>query len=224
MAQVLRASTFLIGLFASLTAASAQNYDGQGRLRFGIFMQGYVMSADETKPVATSGNLNGYGGGAAFGYDWSLGRGWIIGAEADGVVTDGSTTINGSTYNTDYLATFRGRLGYHVHPHFLLYGTGGYALQGLHYRGATTPTLTNPDPRLKVSATVGGFAVGGGLEWRLHDTILFGEYLFTGFETWDFAGGFGINHSLDTDAHQFRIGVKWIYGHDYYVDDIRPRR
>jgi opacity protein-like surface antigen len=224
MTQILRLSVFLIVAALAAIPAAAQNYDGDGRLRFGVFMQGYAMPADETKPLAKSGDLNGVGIGASFGYDWNLKSGWIIGVEADGVATDSGATINGSTYNVDYLATFRGRLGYHIHPHLLLYGTGGFALNGLHYRGLTTATTTNPNATLKVSTTLHGFAVGGGLEWRFYDTIVFGEYLYTGFETWDFAGGFGINHSIDVDAHQFRVGVKWLYGHDHYVDDVKRRR
>ena len=66
--------------------------------------------------------------------------------------------------------------------------------------------------------------VGGGLEWRLHDTIVFGEYLYSSFDAFEFIGGFNARHEIDTDAHQFRVGVKWLYGHDHYVDDIRPRR
>lgn len=224
-------TTFAIRLFAVLAAlmvpassAAAQNFDARGRLRFGVFAQGYAMQGDETRPALASASLNGYGVGASFGYDYSLGHGWIIGAEADGVATDGSKTIAGSTYNTDYFATFRGRIGYEVHPHLLIYGTGGYALNGLHYRGLTTVTGSNPNGILKQSATIGGGVVGGGIEWRFYETIVFGEYLYAPFQSWDFTGGFGVNHSIDTDAHQFRIGVKWVYGQDYYVDDIRPHR
>lgn len=220
MRQITRWTLALLALIATGATASAQNYDGQGRLRFGVFMQGYAMGADETKPAVTSGDLNGYGVGASFGYDWSLGNGWIIGAEADAVVTDADKVIGTGHYYTDYLATFRGRLGYNVHPHLLLYGTGGWAINGLHHK-STTLALSN----FKESGAISGFAAGGGLEYRFYDTIVFGEYLYTGFSKWDFADGAGVNHSLDTDAHQFRVGVKWIYGHDHYIDDVKyPRR
>jgi opacity protein-like surface antigen len=203
--------------------AVAQNYDGLGRLRFGVFMQGYSMPASETKPAAASGNLDGYGVGASFGYDLNVGKGWIVGVEADGVATDSGSRINGSSYTVDYMATFRGRLGYHVHPNMLLYGTTGIALNGMHYKGATTASLTNPNAVLKESGTVHGWTIGGGLEWRRYDTIVFGEYLYANFDKFDFNGGFGINHALETEAHMFRLGVKWIYGHDHYVDDVKNR-
>jgi outer membrane immunogenic protein len=225
MTHMIRLAIAALALLGVATTAAAQNYDGDGRLRFGVFMQGYTMPADETKPTAATGDIGGYGVGAAFGYDWNLSHNWIIGVEADGVATDSGVSINASKYNIDYLATFRGRLGYNIHPHWLWYGTGGLALNGLHYRGATTATLNNPNAILKESATLHGWTIGTGAEWRFHNTILFGEYLFAKFETWDFTGGFGINHKLDTDTHMFRIGVKWLIGHDHYIDDVKyPRK
>jgi Outer membrane protein beta-barrel domain len=214
-------ATAAVAMCALASAASAQNYDGNGRLRFGAFLQGYTMPADESQPTSGSGNLGGYGVGATFGYDWSLHNGWIIGAEADGVATDAGQNINGSKYNIDYMATFRGRLGYNIDRNWLIYGTTGVALNGIHYRGPTTASTSGST--LKVSATLPGWTIGLGAEWRYYDTILFGEYLYANFENWDFTGGFNTNHSLDTDAHMFRVGVKWIYGHDYYVDDVKRR-
>ena len=62
------------------------------------------------------------------------------------------------------------------------------------------------------------------MEWRHRDLIVFSEYLFSDFERWNFGERFGINHSLDTEAHQFRVGVKWVYGHDHVVDVVHGRR
>ena len=43
------------------------------------------------------------------------------------------------------------------------------------------------------------------------------------FGVFMFAGGFNVDHKLDTEAHMFRLGIKWIYGHDHYVDDVKRR-
>lgn len=223
MKKFAKVSLFVAALFSFAATASAQNYDGIGRLRFGVFMQGHLMPAEETKPVARSSDLDGFGAGASFGYDWSLANGWVLGAEADGTVTGGTARFGNDQYENDFQATFRGRLGKHLHENWFVYGTAGWALNGLHYKGSTTATLNNPDAVLKVSGTLHGWTAGGGLEYRFYDMIFFGEYLYANFESFDFAGGLNVNHNLDTDAHMFRLGVKWIIGHDHYVDDVKRR-
>lgn len=223
MRKYAKVSLLVVALFSFACTASAQNYDGIGRLRFGVFMQGHLMPADETKPVTGSSDLDGYGVGASFGYDWSLANGWVIGAEADGTATTGDARFGTDKYNSDYLATFRGRLGKHLHDNWFVYGTAGWALNGLNYKGTTAASITNPDAVLKVSGTLHGWTAGGGLEYRHYDMIFFGEYLYANFESFDFAGGLNLDHSLDTEAHMFRLGVKWIYGHDHYVDDVKRR-
>ena len=208
-----------LALFISMFVqpAAAQNYDGEGLLRFGVFMQGYTMPSQQTAPLSASGDLGGYGVGASFGYDWMLRGGWVIGAEADGVATDSGKRIANSKYNVDYMATFRGRLGYWIHPHVLLYGTGGFAFNGLTYRG----DLSTPGPYDKVSGHPIGWTAGTGLEWRYYNTIFFGEYLYTDFDTFSFTGGLGVNTRLETESHNFRLGIKWIYGHDHYLDEVK---
>ncbi len=223
MAKSAKVTLFIAALLGFATNATAQNYDGIGRLRFGVFMQGHLMPAEETKPVVRSSDLDGGGVGASFGYDWSLASGWVIGAEADGVVTGGTAKFGADKYESDYMATFRGRLGKHLHENWFVYGTAGLALNGLHYKGVATPTLNNPDPVLKTYGTLSGWTVGGGLEYRFYDMSFFGEYLYANFDSFDFTGGFNVNHSLDTDAHVLRLGIKWIIGHDHYIDDVKRR-
>ena len=223
MAKFAKVTLLIAAFLGTAGAATAQNYDGIGRLRFGVFMQGHLMPAEETKPISRSSDLDGGGVGASFGYDWSLANGWVIGVEADGVVIAGTAKFGADEYESDYLATFRGRLGKHLHENWFVYGTAGWALNGLHYSGRTTATINNPDAVLKVSGTLHGWTAGGGLEYRLDDMIIFGEYLYASFDSFDFAGGFNVDHKLDTEAHMFRLGIKWIYGHDHYVDDVKRR-
>ena len=89
-------------IVAVLAPAAAQTY---GRRRWPPSLRCVpagprAARGDETKPALASADLNGYGLGAAFGYDWSLGRRWVAGLEADGVVIDGGVTVNGSKYNS----------------------------------------------------------------------------------------------------------------------------
>ncbi len=209
---------------ATATSVSAQNVEGDSRLRFGVFLQGYSLPARETVPGGVTGDVGGYGVGASFGYDWSLWNGWIVGLEADGVAIDAGTNIRGSKYNGDYLANVRGRLGYNLDRNWLVYATGGLAVNGIHYRGSTTSTVGNPNAILKESATLPGWTIGTGAEWRYYGSILFGEYLYANYQPFEFTGGFNINRQLDTESHTFRLGVKWLIGHDYYDDVKYPRR
>jgi opacity protein-like surface antigen len=209
------ATVALLGVLGS-TTTSAQNYAGDGRLRFGTFLQLNASSGRENLPADSSADVSGFGLGASLGYDWNLYKNWIVGIEADGVATD--------AYNTDYFATFRGRVAYQYNPKLLLYGTSGIALNGVHFRGPpTTASSINGNSVFKMSTTLPGFVGGLGAEYQWNGMHLFGEYLYSSFEEWTFTGGSDGRHSYQTDAHMFRIGVKFLYGHDHmYENDRRP--
>jgi opacity protein-like surface antigen len=203
--------------------ASAQNYPGDGRLRFGTFFQLHAASAYESLPRDSSGDISGFGVGGSFGYDWNLYKNWIVGVEADGVAVDAGGNLGSGTYNTDYFATFRGRVGYQYNPKLLLYGTAGVAFNGLHFKGPATAQQQNLNPgsSFKSSTTVPGFVAGLGAEYEWNGMHLFAEYLGVGFEEWSFAGGVDGRHAVDTNAHMFRLGVKFLYGHDHMHEDHR---
>jgi opacity protein-like surface antigen len=217
----------LVSLMAVSPTASAQNYFGEGRLRFGLFSQFQAQPISERVPAKDSDNMGGFGIGASLGYDWNLYKNWIVGVEADGTAVDGGGSLGIGSYNSDYFATFRGRVGYQYNPRLLLYGTAGVALNGVHYRGP--PATASTADVFKVSTTLPGFVGGIGAEYEWMGMHIFGEYLVAGFQDWSFAGGAvgttGGQHSFDTSAHMFRFGVKFLYGHDHmYEDDRRPRR
>jgi opacity protein-like surface antigen len=211
----------LTGVLSYSDTASAQNYPGDGRLRFGAFFQLQGAGADESLPVKSSGDMSGFGAGASFGYDWNLYKNWIVGVEADGVAVDGGGNVGSGTYNSDYFATFRGRVGYQYSPKLLLYGTGGVAFNGIHFRGPATPDPLTGGRLFKSSTTLPGFVAGLGAEYEWNGMHLFGEYLGTSFEEWSFAGGVDGRHAVQTDAHMFRLGVKFLYGHDHMYEDTR---
>jgi opacity protein-like surface antigen len=222
ISTVATAVVALTGVLAS-GSASAQNYSGDGRLRFGTFLQFNASKGREDLPAESHSDVSGYGLGASFGYDWNIYKNWIVGVEADGVATDAGGNFGRGTYNTDYFATFRGRVGYQYSPKLLFYGTSGVALNGVHFRGPPTFSSQNTATVFKASTTLPGFVGGLGAEYEWNGMHLFGEYLYSSFEEWTFTGGADGRHSFQTDAHMFRIGVKFLYGHDHmYENDKRP--
>jgi len=144
---------------------------------------------------------NNWTGGGQVGFNWQSGV-VVWGVEADfqsfslGVTRTVSapfpavfTSYNITTgYNTDWLFTARGRLGWTVTPTALLYATGGVAV--------TDPQLTNQFidnaasfgfasntfGTSSVSSTRTGWTVGGGLEVALgNNWTAKGEYLYLDF-------------------------------------------
>jgi opacity protein-like surface antigen len=217
---IARASAALLFLVAVVGGgARAQSYDGDGLLKFGIFLQGASspfgaserLAAAASTLTTASDRIRGFGGGVGFGYDWSPHRRWLIGFESDVAFDGASKAIATNDFSTQYLATFRTRLGVYAQPGVLIYGTGGYALLGAKYVGDNAGLSS----RLKQFATLDGYVVGGGLELDWQHAIVFGEYLYADFHTWEFSGAGGNSLSVDASSHVVRLGIKFKYGHDH---------
>ncbi len=211
----LAAATLLC--LAFVAPASAQHYDGQGLLKFGVFDGGTWMDARSKNPSRRDANLDGATFGMSAGYDYVFNRRLLLGAEADVSIGDMSGDLNGMwPLHLQWLSTLRGRLGLFVTPELMVYGTAGFAWAGLDLkRTVATPTSTN---RLSTSHAVAGYAVGGGLEYDLGTRwgiIAFAEYIHTTFDTWNNLPGAGLGFDLDTDADIVRVGFKFKVGHDH---------
>lgn len=211
-----RAFAALAVSMALATGAVAQNYDGNGLVRFGVFgaWESYDLNA-------TGGNgsvsMDGGAVGFAAGYDMIFGRQFVAGIEADLQLGDTRGTLAGIAAHADYLATVRGRLGVFLGPQFLIYGTGGVAWAGLGIEN-TIGTATSD---LDSNKTVTGWVAGGGIEMNVGEiagfgTLLFAEYLVAGFDNWKSAPGTGFD--IDAEVQTVRIGVKLKLGHDYHED------
>jgi opacity protein-like surface antigen len=192
-------AAFLLFVAAAASGqAQAQNYDGSGALRFGAFFQASEAEFEVERPAIFAGlsdSDTSYGGGVSLGYDWHARQGLILGLEGDASTDDG---------DAEYLLTFRGRLGTHLQPGWLIYATGG----------AAVVDIEENDPTLgKVSDTLTGWTAGGGTELDLHHVTLFAEYLHADFDTLDFTVG-ATRFSVDVDADLFRAGVKFKLGGD----------
>jgi outer membrane immunogenic protein len=163
-------------------------------------------TASGTKSIAA------FTGGALGGYNWHLG-GLLLGVETDvsylrlrvsnggsaaslnlGLVNpapppSGGTvpvvTTVSATAAIDWLATFRGRLGFVLSPDLLMYATGGLALTGLSVSNSYTDNWVFNGGALgssTVTSTATGYAVGGGLEWSVRRSwTLRMEYLRVAF-------------------------------------------
>jgi outer membrane immunogenic protein len=216
MAFIIRASVALLFLVATAGAypVQAQNYDGDGVVRVGLFAQGTWLDINQTLPVAGNTEFSGFAGGISAGYDfWRTSR-FVLGAEIDAAVGDMGDSIVPISYGFDYMATARGRAGVYVHPNWLVYGTVGAAWLGYEAQSSLTGD--------KASDTLTGLAVGGGTEVDWGNLIFFGEYLYTDFGSRNFVVD-GTTQRVDIDGHVARFGIKYKIGHDfYYQDDVRP--
>jgi outer membrane immunogenic protein len=115
----------------------------------------------------------GFGGGQ-IGYNWQSGP-WVLGVETDIQGADINTGANNRFFDLtdrlnihrdiDWFGTVRGRVGYAVDSHALIYMTGGFAYGGVRDRllvfGNTSPLRTN----LHTDDTETGYTIGGGVEF-----------------------------------------------------------
>jgi opacity protein-like surface antigen len=166
-----------------------------------------------------SASLDGVGGTGIVGYRIPFfSNDWRIGIEADGTVGDNRGGFNSYRFTSDFTATLRGTLGYHVHPDLLWFVTGGVGWMGID----SAPTGTRVSSLgtgqvlsdLRSSKTVFGGVVGTGFEWDMGRAIhLRGDYLYGSYEghradTSSATTGLVVSDkTINTDGHQLRLGV-----------------
>jgi outer membrane immunogenic protein len=137
-------------------------------------------------------NSAGFRANPYVGYNWQVGRQWVVGIEGDVGFGDQTTTLPGFNFSpgsgsgtdgadslavkTTWDASLRGRAGYLLTPSTLVYATGGLAWQHddvistcagnfCSSSGLAPAVVTN-------SVTRTGWTVGGGIE-----TVLWGNWL-----------------------------------------------
>lgn len=105
-------------------------------------------------------------------------------------------------FGDDY--SFRPRIGYLVLPNLQAYATGGVAVQKVSANetcnGATSPACTFSLAQT-TTANLGGYSVGGGLEWQpLPHWILRAEYRYNDYGNWhpNFFVGSGVIETYNT--------------------------
>ena len=147
--------------------------------------------------AATGGgaDIDGFDGGAYVGanYQWNQ---FVLGVEADGLISGVDGTAGGASVDQDWSASLRARAGIPL-DRFLLYGTGGVAVTDV-----TLSDATGSD-----SNTHWGWTLGAGAEAMLGDNATARvEYRYTDFgsETYTLGGG---PTGADLETHSVRAGV-----------------
>jgi outer membrane immunogenic protein len=150
------------------------------------------------------------------GYVWQFSSNWVAGVEVDAAWSDGSNTfgaipgcavggvcdIGGSPgFDSTRVrvlgdGSLRGRLGFLITPDWLVYGTGGFAVEAIktsltcNAAGSTFCTFAvNAVPQTltdSIRNTLPGWTVGGGLEYKWGHWVARGEYRFSEFQRTDF--------------------------------------
>ena len=155
----------------------------------------------------------GFIGGGQFGFNWQMGT-TLLGFEASLSGLSGNATASndynngvgaGNTIESriDWLATFRGRAGWLMHPDTLLYATGGLAVGGV--KNAASPSgLADPGYNTATqSKTKTGYVVGAGMEHKLNrdwSVAVEGLYVDLGSSSAPWAGN-ALNDGIVVHTH-----------------------
>ena len=189
-------------------------------------------------PQSLNPDPEGFFGGGELGFNWQVGKWFVIGAEADfsgSDISDGATRVPalgppGFTpvpdsvlhvqQDVDWFGTVRGRVGFVPWCRMLIYGTGGFAYGDVDFSGdldfRASPGGTHHYP-VSNQDTQTGWTAGGGLEYAInrHWTIKV-EYLYVdlGNESKDVQGvafnpPFHVRYDWDTQFHTVAGGVNF---------------
>ena len=134
---------------------------------------GYAVPSDSLGGT-DSQHSRGVVGGAQIGYDYAVGHGFVIGAEAD---FDGTSISNGApldqpllatriSNSINYFGTVQGRLGY-AFDRVMLYGTGGFAYADVE-TSVSAPQFNIADHSTHMHM---GYVFGGGVEYALSNNL-----------------------------------------------------
>jgi len=183
----------------------------------------------------------GFTGGGQFGYNWQVSN-IVTGVEID----FGSMRLNSSassplgpfpfqffesanttrSFQTDWLMTARGRLGWAVN-NLLFYGTEGVAVTKIGTTNAFNLSAfsQNFNESTSTSQTKAGYVIGAGIEYGFASNwTLKGEYLHMGFgnvgssvgslvsSRTGVIGGDMFTHSANLTVDSARIGVNYRFG------------
>lgn len=167
-------------------------------------------AARESADLGLSGGLFG----VQAGYNWQLGNRLVLGLEADWsktyiqdakkvLSTDPALAEDGhvdayTSYDIDWTASLRPRIGYVLSDRLMAYATGGLALaretqwrdQYVSNQASESQPLGNETAVMfveKASLTRAGFMIGGGLEYALGDNwSIRADYTYSRFAKKDF--------------------------------------
>lgn len=211
-----------------------------GPLQAGLFAPAFVAGAI---PSGFSQDMSGVVGGLTAGYNLQSGN-FVFGVEGDIMGTDLSSTstvsptvapfptiVTSLTTKTDWLTTFRGRVGALVFTDTLLYVTGGLAAGHVEGSLSLVPSTATSTCANNVFCSLGsgsdtlvGWTAGVGAEHKFgqHVTAKI-EYLHYDLGTFSYAAneavaitppifpGPTVNVSTSVTGDIVRAGVNWLF-------------
>lgn len=161
-------------------------------------------------------------GGVFVGHDWQFGRvvyGLVADLDfvhsADLAFGDSDALTGGKgeayTYDVDWVASARARLGFTPTDRLLVYGTGGMAVGNFEATSYNYPSFGSPSSAAYSDVKVGG-VFGAGVDYALpNDWTLKVEYLHYEFESISF-GGAGVPNTVfrpKLDAVKFGLAYRF---------------
>jgi outer membrane immunogenic protein len=204
---------------------------------------GGLTPLDGSSPRTYSHSAFRLGGYA--GFNWQSGN-WVFGPELDFAWSSGQDTRaffpgcslgcsgffpppgpnDTTTVRMTWDGGVRGRIGYLVDPAWLIYGTGGLALQQVEATGScVNPTLNSQycfgpgvQSPIKRNRIMLGYSIGAGVETMYGPWLLRAEYRFAHFPGMSDAMAFppsttgGLNtygYRLAADTHVFTLGIAY---------------
>ena len=242
------------GVYTGINAGGSwSNSGGSTAVTCGTGLDVYICNNTDTNPATTllssltrSNSGGQFTGSAHAGVNWQSGAfvygvegelGYLnIGKRQTGTGTyvsggGGGAGLGGDTFwvntsaSSDFLLTFRGRLGYAVSPNLLAYGTGGLAVGRTTVSSNYQDTHTHSDP-LGGNGVVTdsrfrlGWTVGAGLEYAYaRNWTVRAEYMYVDLGT--SSANMVINSSphapeytpfatsYDMNAHILRAGLSY---------------
>lgn len=158
---------------------------------------------------------DGFLGGIYGGYNWQVGYGLVLGADADFTFSDMKESgISGDSGGSpdprygygskvDWTAALRGRVGYGV-DRFLPYVAGGVAFA----HQIVSASLSNP---FSVSTTRTGWTLGVGVDYAATDNLVIrAEYRYSDFGTKTFSPSPSWTPFDDRlSVNDFRVGIAY---------------
>jgi outer membrane immunogenic protein len=167
----------------------------------GFLGYGWGTVSDDSSVLLGSGDvdLSGWTVGAKLGANFSVGSGFVLGAEGDVAWSGigGYDDVTNVDYDINWTSSLRGRAGYDAGA-FMPYLTGGLAIAG-----ATASQAGDDNTQVHF-----GWTAGAGVEVAASEQISvdlgyrFSDY---GQATYDLAG----SHDLDLTTHTISAGVNF---------------
>src|SRR5665213_891202 len=140
------------------------------------YMWGTTSVVDTGVLVEPGAPTDGFIGGLLGGYNWQNSA-WVYGLEIDGSIAgvhgNGAVASSGFTYDLNWAANLRGRLGYSVTPTTLLYAAGGLAVTDVRFTEVSA---------IPIGVVRAGWTIGGGVDHAFTSNLVGRlEYLYADY-------------------------------------------